>query len=67
MIKDVKRKEVRHQGKDPSARSPFEEREYEQVIEMLEECADVEKRLFTSALFRFQLAMIGRIDDCAKL
>ena len=66
LIKRVKKKEVRKQGKPTQARKAFEEKEFEQLIQMMEQYGDVEKRLFVSAVFRFQYAMIARIDDTAK-
>jgi hypothetical protein len=67
LIKLVKKKEVRKQGKPSQARHAFEEREYEHIIKTLEANEDVEIRLFSSAIMRFQLSMIARIDDSAKL
>lgn len=66
LIKLVKRKEVRKQGKPSQARKPFEAPEFEKVIDILEDLDDEETRCFASAIYRFQVAMIGRIDDCAK-
>ena len=66
LIKRVKKKEVRKQGKPSQARGAFEEEEFEQLLEIMERFVDVEKRLFVSAIFRFQYSLIGRIDDTAK-
>jgi hypothetical protein len=65
-IKFVKRKEVRKQGRPSQARKPFEAPEYEKLIEILEDLDDEESRCFASAIYRFQVAMVGRIDDCSK-
>ena len=65
-IKFIKRKEVRKQGRPSQARKPFEAPECEKLIEILENLDDEETRCFASAIYRFQVSMIGRIDDCAK-
>ena len=67
LIKRIKKKEVRKQGKASEARKPFLEREYEQVITRMKMNENVEARLFLSTIFIFQLCMIARIDDSAKL
>ena len=66
LIKTVKKKEVRHQGKASSAKWPLEASEYEQAIKLMEKHPDRPKRYFASAIFRFQYNMIGRIDDTCK-
>ena len=62
----IRKKEVRGQGKESQARGPFVEAEYEQAISMFESIDDVEQRLFTASIFRYQYTMGGRIDDCSK-
>ena len=62
----IRKKEVRGQGKESQARGPFVEAEYEQCISMFEDIDDVQQRLFTSSIFRYQYNMGGRIDDCSK-
>ena len=66
LIKTVKKKEVRQQGKPSLARWPLEESEYKQSIELIEKHPDVKKRCFVSAIARFQYNMIGRVDDACK-
>ena len=66
LIKLVKMKEVQKQGKASQARKQFEQPEYERVISLLESCEDESSRCFSSAIYRFQTSMIGRIDDCSK-
>ena len=66
LIKFIKMKEVRKQGKASQARRHFEQPEYEKVIDLLESCEDEPARCFSGAIYRFQTSMIGRIDDCAK-
>jgi hypothetical protein len=66
LIKTVKKKEVRHQGKPCEARHPLEESEFEQAIEPIEKHSDLPKRYFASAVFKFQYNMIGRIDNTCK-
>ncbi len=65
LIKRVKKKEVRWQGKASQARHALEPEEFEQLIELIEENPD-ERRYLMSALNRFQFHMIARIDDTAK-
>jgi hypothetical protein len=65
LIKRVKKKEVRRQGKESQARRALEPEEFEQLIELIEENPD-ERRYLMSALNRFQFHMIARIDDTAK-
>ena len=67
LIKRVKKKEVRKQGKPSSARKPFTEAEYEEAITRMKGHENVEARLFSSTIFVFQMCMIARIDDSAKL
>lgn len=67
LIKRVKKKEVRKQGKPSQARKPFLEAEYEEAISKLKKCEDAEIRVFSSTIFVFQMCMIGRIDDCSKM
>ena len=66
LIALVKKKEVRKQGKKSQARKQFEQPEFEKIIDLLEENLDEESRCFSSAVYRFQVSMIGRIDDCSK-
>ena len=69
LIKRVKKKEVRKQGKESQARKPFTEEEYEFVIRKMDtyDGGDNEVRLLVSSIFRLQMALIGRIDDASKL
>ena len=66
ILKKVKRAEIRGQGRESMARGPFVEPEYEQCVGMMEAHEDIELRLFTSAIFRTQYNMGGRIDDVSK-
>jgi hypothetical protein len=65
LIKRVRKKEVRKQGKASQARRALEPEEFEQLIAIIEENAD-NNRYALSALNRFQFHMIARIDDTAK-
>lgn len=65
LIKKVKKKEVRIQGKISAARRPMEKNEFEQMISLLEESADIRVKYMVTAAARFQFAMIGRIYDIA--
>ena len=67
LIKRVKKKEVRKQGKPSEARKPFLEPEYEEAIKLMKLHENVEVRLFLSTIFVFQMCMIARIDDSSKL
>ena len=49
------------------ARSAFTEAEFERIVSMLESTPDDGKRLFLSAIYRFQLHLGGRIDDTSKV
>ena len=66
ILKKVKRAEIRGQGRESMARGPFVEPEYEQCVKMMEAHEDIELRLFTSAIFRTQYNLGGRIDDVSK-
>jgi len=50
-----------------SARSPFTDAEYCRVMRIVEALPDEGKRLFCSAVLRYQLHMGARVDDTAKL
>ena len=67
LIKSVKRQEARKQGKPSQARKPFEAHEYKTLIEILDNLDDKESSCLTSAIYRFQSAIVGRIDECAKV
>ena len=49
------------------ARSAFTEAEFERIVSMLESTPNDGKRLFLSAIYRFQLHLGGRIDDTSKV
>ena len=66
LIKTVKKKEVRRQGKPSSARRPFEPAEWEQAMEMIGRIQDRKVRYFARAVLTLQYNMIGRIDDTCK-
>jgi hypothetical protein len=66
LVKLVKKKEVRRQGKPSSARRPLEDSEYQQAIALIEKHHDLHLRFFVSAVMRFQYNMIGRVDDVCK-
>ena len=66
LIRLVKKKEVRKQGKPSQARGAFQDSEFETIMDTAENIQDEEARLFLSAILRFQYNMIARIDDSAK-
>ena len=49
------------------ASRPFKELEFEEAVKRMKILEDVEVRLFLSSIFVFQLHLIARIDDSAKL
>ena len=67
VIKDVKLMQCRKLGRPSQARSAFTEAEFERIVSMLESTPDDGKRLFLSAIYRFQLHLGGRIDDTSKV
>ena len=72
LMKIVKKKEVRRQGKPSQARKPFTKDIYIYIyiyMNMLckmDSYGDDQVRLFVSSIFRLQMAMIGRIDNTSK-
>ena len=67
LIKAIKKAEVQGKGKASEARSPFTDPEYRRIMHIIEGVDHIGKRLFCSALLRYQLAMGARVDDTAKL
>jgi hypothetical protein len=63
LIKKIKKKEVRKQGKQSSARRPLERVEFEQTLEMLNQFDDVTRKYMVPAAVKFQYAMVARLDD----
>ena len=57
VCKRVKALEVRKKGKPSQARAAFTDKEYERIIAAIESINDVGKRLFLSAIFRYQYNM----------
>ena len=67
LIKAIKKAEVQGKGAASQARSPFTDPEYRRIMHIIEGIGDIGKRLFCSAVLRYQLAMGARVDDTAKL
>jgi hypothetical protein len=67
LIKAVKKKEVRKQGKASKADRALEKSEFEQMIRMLESLADDSMRYMYPTMFKFQFHMVARLDDTARL
>jgi len=67
LIKAVKKKEVRKQGKASAARRPLEAQEFTNTINALRRCKDSIRRYQMVSLCSFQFHMVGRIDDCVQL
>ena len=65
LIGKVQRLEVARQGRPNLARREFEDSEFEQLIQYTLDDTIHERYLF-GALWRFQLHMIGRVDDVSK-
>jgi len=66
LIKAVKKKEVRKQGKATSAVRPLEAEEFASTLNLLRKYPDILQRFQMPALCTFQFRMIGCIDDCCK-
>lgn len=67
VFKRITKKETSKQGAPSKKRRPMQPKEFEEVISMLEEELPHHKAYFASAYFRYQLNMIARLDDTAKL
>lgn len=67
MLKKVEELEARKLGAKERKRRPFTGAEFEAVIQMIEEMLDDEAAFFAAAYFRYQFAMIARLDDTSKL
>ena len=67
LIKAITKAEVQGKGKASEARSPFTDPEYRRIMRIIEGIGDIGKRLFCSALLRYQLSMGARVDDTSKL
>ena len=67
LINAIKKTEVQGKGKPSEARSPFTDPEYRRIMRIIEGIGDIGKRLFCSALLRYQLSMGARVDDTSKL
>ena len=63
LLKAVKRKEVRGLGTNSKADRALTLEEYEQALRIMNGYEDERKRYMYPALTKFQLHMIGRIDD----
>ena len=68
LIKAVKKKEVRRQGKPSQAtRRPLKSQEFSNTMHILHSFKDSIHRYQLPALCAFQFHMVGRIDDCVQL
>lgn len=66
LIKVVKKKEVRKEGKASSARRPMEQSEFREMIRRFrDESSRSILRRTMAAYFIYQYNMIGRVDDVA--
>jgi hypothetical protein len=66
LIKRVKKKEVRKEGKPSQARRPLEPGELEQTFEILNSYGDITKKYMVSTASKFQYSMVARVDDTAN-
>ena len=67
LIAWIKKKETRKQGKVSKKRRPLQAEEFEYIMDTVEKHYEGHKAYFTLAYFRYQVAMIARLDDTAKL
>ena len=63
LVKLVKKKEVRHQGKESQARTPFTEKEYKHRMPYLESNSNLSKQFFGASIIKYQYMMGACIDD----
>ena len=66
LIKLVKKKEVRHQGKKSQAWSPLTENEYESLVGLLKSHPDLLKQFFGAGIIKYQYIMGAHINDSLK-
>ena len=68
LIKRVKKKEVRKQGRRSSARRPFEPAEFEQTLDMCNDLDGIEKNYMIPASCKFQCTtVVAGLDDTCRL
>jgi hypothetical protein len=66
LIKAIKKREVRKQGKASAARRPLEHDEFQNILLHLRGHADPIKRYALPGFFVFQYNLIARMDDTCK-
>ena len=66
LIKAVKKKEVRKEGKASQARRPLTMEEFKQLVKLLHAKTDPVKRYVLTTMIKFQFHMVGRIDDTSR-
>ena len=67
LIKDIKQKEVRKEGKVLMARRPLEIDEFRHLIKKLHESTDSIRKCTISCMAKFQYVSISRLDDTARV
>jgi hypothetical protein len=67
LIKRVKKKEVRKQGKASSARRPLEPAEFEMTLEMCNAFDSITRKYMVPAIGKFQYTMVARLDDTCRI
>ena len=67
LIKDVKKAEVRRQGKSSCARRPLEYDEFEKLVKMIRGNRDPLKKYGFTALVNLQFHFLARVDDTCAL
>jgi hypothetical protein len=67
LIKAVKKKEVRKQGKTSKADQAMEKAKLEQIIRILEALNNDSQRYMYTTMFKFQFHMVAQLDDTARL
>jgi HEPN domain-containing protein len=66
LLKRIKKKEVRKQGKQSLARRALEKREFEQTLELLNNYDDITRKYMVPTAMKFQYAMVARLDDTCQ-
>lgn len=67
LIKAVKKKEVRKQGKPSSARRALEPAEFELMLVMCNEHDRIDKKYMVPAYCKVQFTMVARLDDTCQI
>ena len=66
LIKAVKKKEIRGQGRESQARRAIEKPEFEQALDILNGFQDFNRRFLVTTEMKFQFVMVARLDDACN-